>query len=298
MKCDWKGVFPAATTQFAADGAVDMKATAEGLEMMLAAGVDGFVMLGSVGENTVLDAAEKRAVVKLAKEVVRGRVPVLSGVSEITTSAACAYAQDCAAIGIDGLMVLPAMIYKADAREGIAHFRAVARASSLPIMIYNNPPAYNLDLRPEHLAELADEPTLVCIKESAGNSRRFTDIKNLLGDRYVLFCGLDDLAFEAATLGAVGWVAGFAGVFPKETVALWKLLAAGNYAEALPVYRWFTPLLHLDDHPKLVQYIKFAQSLTGHGSETTRPPRLALVGEERARIEGLVRQALATRPNL
>ncbi len=298
MRNDWRGVFPAATTQIAADGSIDIAATRHLLESMIGAGIHGVIMLGSVGENTVFEPEEKLAVINMAKETVRGRVPVLSGVAENSTRAACRFAKACEAVGLDGLMVLPAMVYKADSREAIAHFRAVARATKLPIMIYNNPPAYYVDLKPEDLAALADERNLVCIKESGGNSRRFTDLFNTLGDRYIIFCGLDDLVLEAAALGAAGWVSGFTDAFPRESVRLWELLEAGKYAEALPIYRWFTPVLHLDDHPKLVQYIKLAQSMTGVGSETVRPPRLPLIGAERDRIAALIQKAIDTRPRV
>jgi dihydrodipicolinate synthase/N-acetylneuraminate lyase len=298
MSSNWRGVFPAATTQYASDGSVDLKSTRHLVESMIDAGVHGLIMLGSVGENTVLEPAEKLAVIKMAKEAAKGRIPVLSGVAENSTPAACRYAKTCEEAGLDGLMVLPGMIYKADGREAVEHFRTVAKATSLPIMIYNNPPAYNVDLKPDDLKALADQKNLICIKESAGNSRRFTDIVNTVGNRYILFCGLDDLVLEAAALGAVGWVSGFTDAFPHESVKLWELLAAGKYAEALPIYRWFTPVLHLDDHPKLVQYIKLAQSMTGVGTESVRMPRLPLVGEERDRIKGIIQKAIDTRPRV
>jgi 4-hydroxy-tetrahydrodipicolinate synthase len=297
-KPDWHGVFPAATTQFAEDGSVDLAATGQLIEAMVDAGVHGIIALGSVGENTVLEPQEKLAVIRTAKEAARGRVPVLSGVAETATRMACRYAGLCEEVGLDGLMVLPAMIYKADGREALAHFRTVARSTSLPIMIYNNPPAYHVDLKPEHLAALADVDNLVCVKESSNDPRRITDIKNRLGDRFILFCGVDDLILEAMALGAVGWVAGFADAFPRESVRLWQLLAEGRFAEALPLYRWFTPVLHLDDHTKLVQYIKLAAAMTGHGNERVRPPRLPLDGEERDRIAALIRRAIETRPRL
>jgi 1-pyrroline-4-hydroxy-2-carboxylate deaminase len=299
MQVKWRGVFPAATTQFQKDGSLDLKATRHLLESMLDAGIHGVIMLGSVGENTVLEPEEKLAVVKMAKEAVQGRVPVLSGVAEMSTAAACRYAKACEATGLDGLMVLPAMVYKADSREAIAHFKTVAAATKLPIMIYNNPAAYNVDLQPQDYVALKDAKNLICIKESSGNPRRITDIFNTVGeDRYIMFCGLDDLVFEAAALGAVGWVSGFTDAFPRESVRLWELLEARKYEEALKIYRWFTPVLHLDDHPKLVQYIKLAQSMTGVGSEAVRAPRLALAGAERERITALIQRAIDTRPNL
>lgn len=298
MRVNWRGVFPAATTQFHADGSLDLESTRRLLKMKLDAGIHGVIMIGSVGENTVLEPEEKRAVLKMAVETVKGRVPVLSGVAENSTAAAARFAKTCEEIGLDGLMVLPAMVYKADSREAIAHFRTVAAATRLPIMIYNNPPAYNVDLKPEDFATLADVDNLVCVKESSGNPRRFTDIVNIVGDRYILFCGLDDLLLEAMMLGAVGWVAGFTGAFPRESVRLYELLAARNYDQALPLYRWFTPVLHLDDHPKLVQYIKLAQTMNGNGTETVRAPRLPLIGAERDRISAIIKRAIDTRPKL
>ncbi len=292
----WAGVFPAATTQFKEDFSLDLDLTRHLLEAMIDQGVHGLIMLGSVGENTVLEPDEKLAVLRMAKEVTRGRIPVISGVAEYTTAQSIRFVKACEEIGIDGLMVLPAMVYKADARENVAHFRAVANATKLPIMVYNNPPAYNADLGPAEFKALADVPNLVAIKESSGNSRRITDLINELGDRYIMFCGLDDLVFEATALGCVGWVSGFTDAFPKESVRLFDMLAKGQFKEALPLYRWFTPILHLDDHPKLVQYIKLAQVMTGIGSETVRPPRLRLIGDERERITALIQKAIDTRP--
>jgi 4-hydroxy-tetrahydrodipicolinate synthase len=203
-----------------------------------------------------------------------------------------------AKLGIDGLMVLPSMVYKADGREAVAHFRAVARASSLPIMIYNNPIVYGVDLKPEHFVELADEKTIVSIKESSDDIRRLTDVINATGDRYVMFCGVDDLILESVMLGAVGWVSGLTNAFPAESARLWDFAVAGRYKEARELYRWFMPLLHLDCHSKLVQYIKLAQAMAGFGSEMVRPPRLKLEGAERERIMGIIRRALDARPKI
>ncbi len=298
MTVEWQGVFPAATTQFTTGGAVDLEATLAHLEMLIRAGVHGLVMLGTVGENCSLSAEEKREVIKATVELAAGRIPGVAGVAETTTAAACRYAEDVQALGADGLMVLPAMVYRSDARETMAHYRAVARASSLPVMCYNNPVTYGVDITPEMFAELADEPMLVAIKESSDDPRRLTDIVNVCGDRYVLFCGVDDLVMESVMLGAVGTVAGLVNAFPEETLRLWKLASEGRYGEALELYRWFTPVLHLDCHPKLVQYIKLAQAMCGHGTEDCRPPRLPLVGEERQRITALIQQAIDTRPRL
>jgi 4-hydroxy-tetrahydrodipicolinate synthase len=193
-------------------------------------------------------------------------------------------------------MLLPGMVYKSDPRETIAHYRAVAKATDLPIMCYNNPISYGVDISPESFAELADEPTLVAIKESSENPRRITDLRNAVGDRYTLFCGVDDLVLESIVLGAEGWVSGLVNAFPRENRLLWDLATAGRFDEARAVYRWYTPLLHLDTHPKLVQYIKLAAAECGYGTETVRAPRLPLAGEEREQVLAIIRKAIATRP--
>ncbi len=294
----WTGVFPAVTTQFKPDQSIDFAATAAHIERLLRGGLHGFIMLGTVGENCSLEAEEKRQVLKLAVDAVKRRVPVLAGTAEYTTAAACKYAADAKAIGIDGLMVLPPMVYKPDPRETVAHFRAVARASDLPIMVYNNPPAYGVDITPEMFAELASERTIVAIKESSDDPRRLTDIVNATGDRYTLLCGVDDLILESLMLGCVGWVSGLTNAFPEESVRLYDLAVAGRYEEALPLYRWFMPLLHLDIGHKLVQQIKLAQHLAGLGSELVRAPRLPLEGAERERVRAIVQRALDQRPRL
>jgi 4-hydroxy-tetrahydrodipicolinate synthase len=296
MRTDWKGVFPAAVTHFRDDFALDLPATLKHLDVMIDAGVHGLILLGSVGENCTLEYAEKLEVLKAAVGQVGKRVPVLSGVAECSPKLACRFAADAQKIGVAGLMVLPAMVYKADAREAAAHFRAVASASDLPIMVYNNPVAYSVDVTPEQFAELADEPKFVAIKESSENVRRITDLKNACGDRYALFCGVDDLVLEAVMLGATGWVSGLVNAFPAENRLLWDLATAGRFEEALKVYRWYTPLLHLDTHVKLVQYIKLAVKECGLGSETVRLPRLPLAGFERKRILGIIHQGIVSRP--
>jgi 4-hydroxy-tetrahydrodipicolinate synthase len=298
MSVTWQGVFPAATTQFKSDESLDLPATLAHLDAMIEAGIDGLIMLGTVGENCSLEAAEKRTILKAAVDHVAGRVPVLSGVAEYTTSLACRFAADALKAGVDGLMVLPGMVYKSDTRETIAHFRAVANATELPIMVYNNPVSYSVDLKPEAFIELADEPTLVAIKESSEDPRRITDLKNAVGDRYLLFCGVDDLVLESMILGAIGWVSGLVNAFPRENRLLWDLAVAGRFDEAREVYRWYTPLLHLDTHPKLVQYIKLANAECGYGTETVRAPRLTLEGAEREQILGVIRKAIATRPKI
>ncbi len=298
MTVSWNGVFPAATTQFFPDESIDLGATARHLDIMIKAGVSGLVLLGSVGENTALEYGEKLTVLKALIEAVAGRVPVLTGVAETTTRLACRFANDAEKLGVDGLMVLPAMIYKSDSREALAHFRTVARSTRLPIMIYNNPPAYYVDVTPAMFGDLAGEPNIVCIKESSDNVRRITDLINLYGDRFILFSGVDDLLLESVLLGAKGWISGLVNAFPEENQALWNLATAGRWEEARALYRWYTPLLHLDTHIKLVQYIKLAMAEVGLGSETVRAPKLTLAGEERERILGIIRHAIATRPVL
>jgi 4-hydroxy-tetrahydrodipicolinate synthase len=297
MQVNWKGVFPALTTQFDAKYGLDMPATTRHINQLMAAGIDGLILLGTVGENCSLEHEEKLAVLKAGIKAAGGRIPVLSGVAEYTTALACKFAADAQRAGVDGLMVLPAMVYKSDPRETIAHFRTVARATPLPIMCYNNPISYAVDITPEMFATLADEPTLVAIKESSENVRRITDLVNTVGNRFVLFNGVDDLALESAMLGSVGWVSGLVNAFPEESRMLWDLAMAGRFGEAREIYRWFTPLLHLDTHVKLVQYIKLANAECGFGTETVRPPRLALEGAEREAILGVIRKAIATRPS-
>ena len=298
MNVNWHGVFPAVTTQFHDDQSLNLDGTGRHIEKLLAAGVHGVIMLGTVGENCSLEPGEKLDVLKMAIEQIGGRVPVLTGVAECSTHLACRFASAAAKAGASGLMVLPGMVYKSDPRETMAHFRAVAKATDLPIMCYNNPVSYGVDVTPEGFTQLMDVPNIVAIKESSENVRRVTDLVNLVGDRYLLFCGVDDLVLESIVLGAVGWVSGLVNAFPAENRLLWDLAMAGKYAEALKVYRWYTPLLHLDTHIKLVQYIKLAAAECGYGTDMVRAPRLPLVGEERERILGIIRQAIKTRPPL
>jgi 1-pyrroline-4-hydroxy-2-carboxylate deaminase len=294
----WSGVFPALTTKFTAQGAIDAAAIERHLSWQIDSGVDGLVVLGSLGENGALDPEEKLEIARLAVATAKGRVPVLAAVAETTTARACRFVERGAAAGLNGFMLLPPMQYVSDRRETMAHFRAVGSASPLPIMLYNNSVAYRVDVTPEMFAELADEPKFIAIKESSDNVRRVTDIKNLVGDRYQIFAGVDDLALESFLLGAAGWVAGLVCAFPAETVALYRLARAGRFEEALQLYRWFTPLLHLDVSMKFVQNIKLAEALAGVGTEHVRAPRLPLAGDERRQVESVVRNALATRPVL
>ncbi|HEY8595916.1 MAG TPA: dihydrodipicolinate synthase family protein [Devosiaceae bacterium] len=298
MNVNWKGVIPALMTEMHQDGRLDLESTARHVESCIAAGCEGFVMLGTLGENSSLSLDEKEQVVRTAVEASNGRVPILAGVAEYTPELAAASAKRMASAGADGLMVLPAMVYEQDSREAIAHFRGVARKTDLPIMIYNNRVSYKVDLSPADFAELASEDNIVAVKESSHDSRRMTDMINTLGDRYRLYCGVDDLALENVLFGAVGWVSGMANSFPNEAVALYRAAAAGKVEEALAIYRWFMPLLHLDTHVKLVQYIKLSNHMTGEGAEWVRAPRMTLVGEERARVEAVIARAMETRPSI
>jgi 4-hydroxy-tetrahydrodipicolinate synthase len=276
-----------------------MKATANHIEVLLASGVSGLVMLGSLGENQMLTAEEKRSVLALGVEVVDGRVPVLSGVAETSTAEAVLYAQDCERLGADGFMVMPAMCYKTpDPAETMAHFRTVAKSTALPIMIYNNPISYGNDVTPEMFAQLASVKNFVALKESSGDTRRITDLHNVCGDRYALFTGVDPLAMESAVLGIDGWVAGTGIAFPAENQYLWELMQRGEWEKALPIYRWFTPLLHLDTTVKFVQYIKLCVQECGLGAEWTRAPRLPLTGAERKRVLKVIHDGIAARPKL
>ncbi len=294
----WHGVFSAATTKFTRDGALDLKRNEKNYKFQIDAGVHGLVVLGSLGENATLSADEKQEVVKLAVSVSSGRVPVLASVAETTTAGACRFIERASVHGVDGFMVLPGMLYFSDPRETMVHFRTIAEASDKPIMIYNNPVAYRVDITPAMFAELANEPKFVAIKESSGDTRRINDIRNLVGDRYQIFTGVDDIALESFILGACGWVAGLVCAFPRESVALFNLVKSGRMREALELYRWFLPLLHLDTSIKFVQYIKLAETVAGVGTEYVRGPRLTLIGEERRNVLKVIRTALKHRPRI
>ena len=298
MQANWKGVYPAITTQFRPDQSLDLPATSRHLETMIRAGIHGVVLLGTVGENTGLEYDEKLAVLKELKQTVAGRIPVLTGVAEYTTALAARFARDAEKVGVDGLMLLPAMVYKSDARETMAHYRTVCASTGLPVMAYNNPVSYSVDITPEMFQQLEDVPNLVAIKESSENVRRITDLVNLVGSRYILFAGVDDLILESILLGAQGWISGLVNAFPDENRALWELATSGQWEQARELYRWYTPLLHLDTKVKLVQYIKLAMQEAGLGSEMTRAPRLPIEGAEREEILTIIRNAIQTRPAL
>jgi 4-hydroxy-tetrahydrodipicolinate synthase len=297
LTCSWSGVFPAATTQFDTSLGLDLPATQAVQAALIRDGVHGLVVLGTVGENNSLSPEEKRAVLKAAVETADGKVPIITGVSEFTTANAVAYARDAQRIGVDGLMVLPAMVYVPTAAELEHHFRTVAQSCALPIMLYNNPPAYRVNIELDTLERLAEQPNIVAVKESAPDSRRFTDIFNALGERFVLFAGLDDVAFEGLCLGARGWVSGLTNAFPKESLLLYEALKKGDLEKARRIYRWFMPLLHLDAEHDLVQTIKLAEQIMGRGCERVRPPRLPLAAERRATVTAMVNKAAAARPS-
>ncbi len=293
----WQGIFPAITTKFHADESIDAEGTAKHIDFQIRNGIHGLVTCGSLGEASTLTLEEKLQVADIAIKASNGRVPVLANVSETSTREALRYIRGANDLGVDGFMVMPSVIYVADAREAMLNVRTMAEAAKKPIMVYNNPVAYRVDLKPEHMAELADCEWIVAIKESTDNIRRITDLRNLLGERYQLFLGVDDLAYEGLALGCDGLLAGVGCTFPRETVALYDLMKASKFAEALKLYQWMTPMLHLDVSTKLVQNLKLIDVLAGVGSEHMRRPRLPLIGAEREAIETIVNQALATRPH-
>ncbi len=298
MSKPWSGIFPAVTTKFTADDRLDIAEMERCFALQLDAGVDGLIVCGSLGEASTLEPDEKIEILKTALRVAKGRVPVLLTVVEGSTRRAQALAAAGAKAGAAGFMVLPGVPYKSDARETLAHYRAVAKAGGLPVMIYNNPVSYGVDITPAMLGELAGDPLFVAIKESTDDVRRVTSIFNAVGDRFQVFTGVDNLAVESLAVGAVGWVAGLVCAFPAETVAIYQLMKQGRTAEALAIYRWFQPLLDLDVSSRLVQNIKLVEALVAGSNDRCRAPRMALIGAERAAVEAIVAKALANRPAL
>lgn len=298
MNVNWGGVFPAVSTQFNKDLSLDIEGTMRHVEVLIGSGIKGIIMLGSLGENTALTLDEKRDLMRATIDAARGRVPILSGVAELSTAAAVGWVAELARLGADGAMVMPAMAFRPDREETLAHYRTIARSTDLPLIVYNNPISYHADVTPTMFDELSDEKNLVAIKESSGDVRRITDLINTVGDRYVLFGGVDDLIFEATALGATGWIAGVGLAFPDENQRLWDLMMAGRWEEARTLYRWYTPLLHLDVGNKFVQNIKLAVQEVGLGKEYVRLPRLALRGEERERALKIIHDGIAARPKL
>ena len=297
LKVDWQGVYPAVPTQFNEDFSLDIEGTQKHVEALLSEGIHGLVMLGTIGENCSLSLDEKIQVVKATDEVNKGSVPLLNGIAEYTTAGACETAVAAAKVGADGFMVMPAMVYNSDRRETVNHFKTVASATDLPIMCYNNPPVYKVDITPEMFEDLAEIENIVCIKEAAGDTRRITDLFNKFKDRYIIFSGLDDVALESILLGCTGWISGLVDAFPRENGLMWDAATSGNWDKALEIYRWYMPMLHFDSHPKLVQYVKLASAEMGYGTEIVRPPRLPLIGEQREEALKIIRESAATRPS-
>lgn len=298
MAVQWKGVYPAITTKFTQDDKLDFPLFEKNLNAQLEAGVEGVILGGTLGEASVLSNDEKFDLVKFTVDKVSGKIPVIMNIAEGSTREAVKLANEAEKYGATGLMLLPPMRYKSDHRETVTYFKTVAASTSLPIMIYNNPIDYKVDVTLDMFNEMVETKNIQAIKESTRDISNVTRLINRFGDRYKILCGVDTIAMEAFMLGADGWVAGLVCAFPKETVAVYKLTKAGKIAEALKIYRWFLPLLELDLHPKLVQYIKLAEQEAGIGSENVRAPRLTLAGEERERILKIIREGIKSRPSL
>jgi len=293
---EWKGVFPAVTTPFTAGDELDLPMFEKNLEAQISAGVKGIIIGGSLGEASTLTTLEKQTLVKCAHEKIRGKVPVILNIAESSTKDALYHADLAREWKVQGLMLLPPMRYKTDERETIEYFKTIAHATSLPIMIYNNPVDYKIEVTPEMFEELKECQNITAVKESTRDVTNVTRMRNRFGDRYKILCGVDTIAMEELLLGADGWVAGLVNAFPKETVAIYELVKSGKIEEAAKIYRWFMPLLELDIHPKLVQYIKLAQAQTGLGTEFVRAPRLIVTGEERKRILQIIDVGIASLP--
>lgn len=295
---NWQGVFPAVTTKFHQDGSLDMDMFFKNLDAQLEAGVHGIILGGTLGESSVLSLEEKIQLTTETVKYVNGKVPVILNIAEGATRDAIFWAHKAKEMGASGLMLLPPMRYGSDARETVAYFKAVANSTDLPIMIYNNPVDYKTLVTLAMFEELTECSNIQAVKESTRDISNVTRMRNLFGDRFKILCGVDTLAMEELLMSADGWVAGLVCAFPKETVAVYNLVKAGKTEEALKIYRWFLPLLELDIHPKLVQYIKLAEQMAGIGTEWVRAPRLTLIGEERVKIENIIKRGLENRPKL
>lgn len=292
----WQGVYPAITTQFHEDQSLNLPATSNHIEALVESGISGLIVCGSLGENQTMQPEEKRAVVKNALEVVRGRIPVVSGLAETSTRSALQYVRDCESLGVSGFMVMPPMVYKPSESETFHWFRTIARSMKSTWMLYNNPVGYYTDVTPSMFEKLSDIPNLLAIKESSANTRRVTELRNCVGDRYKIFTGVDDLMLESAILGIDGWVAGSGIAFPKENQLLWDLTRQQKWNEALDLYRWSQPLMKLDTHVHFVQYIKLLLQEVGLGKEWVREPRLPIAGIERDEVLHIIRTSLKKRP--
>ena len=296
MTFEWKGVFPALLTPFTADDKLDLAMYEKNLAAQLDAGVHGIIIGGSLGEASTITVKEKEELVEFSVEYLNGKIPVILNIAESSTKDAIQQAINAHNWGADGIMLLPPMRYKTDDRETITYFKSVANSTELPIMIYNNPVDYKIDTRPDMFDELVDCKNITALKESSRDVTNLTRMKNRFGDRFKILCGVDTLAMEELCLGADGLVAGLVCAFPAETVAIYDLVKAGKIAEATKIYRWFMPMLELDIHPKLVQYIKLAATQVGICNEYVRAPRLTLIGEERERVLKVINDGIATRP--
>lgn len=296
MQPKWIGVYPALTTKFTSDDKLDFAMFEKNLAAQMAAGVNGIIIGGSLGEASTLENAEKLELIKFAVDKVSGKLPVVMTIAEGSTRLAVSLAREAEKAGANGLMVLPPMRYKSDHRETVTFYKTIADASSLPIMVYNNPVDYKVEVTLDMFAELAEKPTIQAVKESTRDVSNVTRMINRFGGRFKILCGVDTIAMEELMLGADGWVAGLVCAFPQETVQIYQLTKANKIEEALKIYRWFLPLLELDIHPKLVQYIKLAETEAGIGSEHVRAPRMTLVGEERERVLKIIQSGINSRP--
>lgn len=295
---NWAGIYPAVLTPFKEDESINFEMFAHNLDAQLQAGVDGIVLAGSLGEASTLDNEEKIQLLQFAKKQVNGKVPVILNIAEQSTRIAVLAAQDAEKNGADGLMLLPPMRYKADERETIQFLRTIAQSTDLPVMIYNNPVDYKILVTLDMFDELTDLKNIRAVKESTRDISNITRMINRFGKRFKILCGVDTLSFESLCAGADGLVAGLSDAFPRETVAIYRLIKARRYQEALEIYRWFLPMLELDIHPKLVQYIKLAAQETGLSTEFVRPPRLKIEGKERADVLAIIKKAIVERPLL
>lgn len=298
MRVKWEGVYPAITTKFYQDGTLDCETFKKNIEKQLDAGIHGIVIGGSLGEASTLSDEEKFELLDCTREVAGGRIPVIVNIAESTTRKAIDIARRSARQGADGLMLLPPMQYSADDREVVTYYKTVADSMDLPILVYNNPVDYGIEITLDMFEELIEHDNIQAVKESTRDLTNVTRMINRFGDRIKIMCGVDTLAMEAMTMGACGWVAGLVCAFPEETVAIYQLIQDGRYEEARDIFRWFLPLLELDINSKLVQNIKLAEVATGLGTEYVRPPRLSLEGQERERVQSIINDALACRPEL
>lgn len=298
MKVKWEGVMPAVTTKFTEDDQLDIPAFEKNIHAQLEAGVTGIILGGTLGEASTLSKTEKETLIQKTLELVEGKVPVIINIAEQTTKDAIAVAKRAEELGADGLMVLPPMRYKSTDHETVVYFKEIAKSVSLPIMIYNNPTDYKIYITLDMFEELLELDNIQAVKETTRDITNITRIRNRFGDRLKILVGVDTLALESIAVGADGWVAGVVCAFPKECVAICNLVKSGNLKEAIKIHRWFMPVLELDITPQLVQNIKLAEAATGLGTENVRAPRLALAGEERKRVQGILEKAIATRPEI